>query len=254
MFSRILLLSLPSAVWSANNNVIAAAPQSLAKFKELYNLEKAGDLTTPFKILEYNNALRGSSAPPSTVADAGLMWDWYSAVTGPKKNEANEFLNQVEKDNLVHEQLLSTFVTDLNKVLAGTNAATSKNDAINLKGLLGDTKPVTGTPTEMLADTVTAWETLKNMNAADKAKALEMAKNRMYEKWVALFKVDFAALDDYAKMTQCFAETLQDKDTEPASDAKKGKTNWNVYSRMPTDIQSKMAAHMLQKMKTRIIA
>jgi len=251
MFSRILLLSLPSAVWSANNNVIAAAPQSLAKFKELYNLEKAKDLTTPIKILEYNNALRGSSAPP--LVDAGLMWDWYSAVTGPEKNEASEFLNQVEKDNLVHEQLLSTFVgTDLDLVLAGTNAATSKDDAINLKGLLGDTKPVANTPTGMLAATVTAWETLKKMKSAEKVQALEMAKNKMYEKWVALFKVDFAALDDYAKMTECFAQALQDKDTQPP--AGEGLTNWNVYSRMPTDIQSKMAAHMLQKMKTRIIA
>lgn len=251
MFSRILLLSLPLAVWSVGDHAIQAAPQSLAKFKELYNLEKAQDLTTPLKILEYNNALRGSSAP--TVADAEFMWDWYSAVTGSEKNEASEFLNQVEKDNLVHEQVLSSFLsTNLDAVLAGTNAATSKNDAINLKGLLGDTEPVVGTPAGMLAATKTAWNTLKRMNAAQKAQALEMFKNKMYEKWVSLFENEFTNLDSYKKMTECFAQTLQDKDTEPQADP--AKRNWNTYSRMPTDIQSKMAAHMLQKMKTRITA
>lgn len=224
----------------------------MAKFKELYDAEKAADLNSPLLILEYNDALRGISAPPSTVPDAKPMWDWYSTVTGPKKVEAQQFLEKVEKDNLVHEQLLSTFVTGLSTVLAGTNAATSENDAINLKGLLGDTEPVAGTPVGMLAATVTAWSQLKSMNSADRAKALEMAKNKMYEKWVALFKTDFTALDDYKKMTQCFAETLQD--TKPGGNTLKGETNWNVYSRMPADIQNKMAAHMLQKMKTRITA
>lgn len=247
MFSRILLLSLPACAWSAYT--ITDSPQSLAKFKEEYNLKKA-DLDDAFKILEFNEAIRGSASPSS--ADESKMWAWYSTVTGPKKVEAQQFLQQVEKDGLVHEQLLSTFVTGLTAVLpAGATPALVKNAATNFKALLGSTLPVE----DKLAvnkGTLTAWKQLKVMSAAEKAKAIEIAKLKMFEQWSGSLDKAYktADLDDYQKMTKCFAETVG---TATPGAAGAGTNNWEVYSRMPVDLQTKIQTYMLEKLSARIV-
>lgn len=134
---------------------------------------------------------------------------------------------------------------------AATTPALLKNAATNFKALLGST-PAVEDKLAVNKGTVTAWKQLKVMSAAEKAKAIEIAKLKMFEQWSASFDTAYltADLDDYQKMTKCFAETVG---TATPGAAGAGTNNWEVYSRMPVDLQTKIQTYMLEKLSARIV-
>jgi len=249
-FSRILLLSsLPSCVLSAGNYA-PNTPQTLAKFKEEYTKERQGDLDTSLKILQYNNAIRGSATP--TYTDSAPLWQWYHSDTGAIKVEAQKFLEQVEKDNLVHEQALASMLGEVKKVLAGGATETGiKQDAANLKLLVGSTLPVAGNgPPKILADTVNTWNSLKDLSAATRKTVLDHAWVMLYDNWAAVYDAKMTDLKDYASITKGLAEMLGKK--APGDNTAYGQTNQPVYFGAPTALQSKMRAFFLAKLKAKM--
>merc|ERR1712151_119200 len=211
-----------------------------AAFKAEYTKEKA-DLTTALLILQYNDAIRGTATP--TVADSKTLWQWYHAAPAAQRAEAQKFLEQGEKDNLVRETALSSIATQTKDAFKGAaDKAGIEADAVALQGLLGSTEPA-------VTETKKAWTSLKTLNTADKEKVLDHAGVQLYDKWVAFYaKKAKGTLDgDYAKLMQSLAETLQDH--KPANDNVFGETNQYVYSRVPAAIQSKLRAYLLEKLK-----
>lgn len=243
-FSRILLLSLPLSVWS---NDVAGDIQSLSKFKEEYQKELP-DQTSALKKITFNSAIQGASSPSD--ADAKNLWEWYSAVSGTVKTEAKAVMDKMEKDGLVHQLLLSEFVTKLNTAIAQTAVVT---DAKNYEALMKTETPAAGHG--IAAETVAAHELLKVMNAADKAQANAFIEARMYGSFTKAYDGYSNTLNDYQKITQNFAQTLATTQVTGAhADDVKGKDTWDVYSRVPAAMQDKIRAYMLEKLKAKIAA
>lgn len=240
MMSRILLLSLPSAVLSAYS--ITEAPVSYADFVEEYNknLPDVNQGTSAaVNVLDLNNLIRGTSEPASTEGDAQKLWSWYSGLTDASvKAKAEAFLAKVETDNLVHEQMLTTFNTKLTAALTqGTAAGAVATDAKNYAAIIGDTLPVANPATTgITADAVAAYNALQAMGTANQVKAKALAETRLYGSWLARFKKlrdtssRFTGAGGFKNIVQCLKETLQT--TASTDDTNGGESSWAVYHRV----------------------
>merc|ERR1712217_637317 len=145
---------------------------SLARFEEEYNSnlpdENDGTSSAANNIIEMNDEIRGSTEP--SQADRKTLWAWYSEVTGSAKTAAKAFLEKVEKDNMVHEQLLTNFNTKLQTALAqATGPGKVAVDAKNYAAIVGDETPsVTG---DVTTAAVTAYTVLQSLSTTNQAKA-----------------------------------------------------------------------------------
>merc|ERR1712113_373011 len=98
------------------------------------------------------------------------MGAWYSEVSGSAKTAAKAFLEKVETENMVHEQLLTNFNTKLQTALAqATGPGKVAIDAKNYAAIVGDATPTaTG---DVTAEAVTAYGMLQSLSTAAQAKA-----------------------------------------------------------------------------------
>lgn len=255
MLSRIVLLSLPSAVYS----YAVVEPVSLATFKEEYN-SNLPDVNTgtdaALKILKLNNYIRGTSEPPSTDADAQKLWAWYSEVDGTAKTGATAYLTKVETDNLVHEQMLTSFNTKLQAALTqATTAGAVATDAKNYAAIVGDTEPVVSTT--ILQSAKDAHDILQRMSTANQAKAKASAETRLYDSWAKRFKalVDaarFGGTTGFQYIVKCLKETLQT--TACTDDTDAGESSWAVYNRVSSVNKAKLKAAIVAQMTTSVSA
>merc|ERR1712061_301688 len=181
----------------------------------------------------------GTTAP--TDADVKYLWSWYSGVTdATAKASAKAFLAKVETDNMVHEQMLTTFNTDLKKALTqATTVGAVAKDAKNYAAIVGDTKPDADTTgTGIRADAVSAYTALQAMSAANQAKAKTLAETRLYESWLARFKhlrdtdSKFTGTDGFKNIVDCLKQTMQT--TASSDDTVGGESSWAVYHRVST--------------------
>merc|ERR1711920_309704 len=147
-----------------------------------------GGTNAAVEVLKMNNHIRGTTAP--TDADEKYLWSWYSGVTdATAKASAKAFLAKVETDNMVHEQMLTIFNTDLKKALTqATTVGAVAKDAKNYAAIVGDTLPVESDTTGIRASAVSAYKALLAMSTANRAKAKTLAETRLYESWLARFK------------------------------------------------------------------
>merc|ERR1712039_265813 len=238
MLSRILVLSLPSVVLSYD---ITEAPVSLDDFKEEYNKNLVDENTganAAVNILKLNNLIRGKSEPADTEPDAQKLWSWYSGVTvSAQKEKATAFLNKVETDNMVHEQMLTTFNTKLRAALVqGTGVGKVVIDAKNYAAIIGDEKPVPSLASGIKSEALAAYNALQALSKANKAKALALAEARLYGSWLARFEQlrdhedRFKGATGFRHIVQCLKETLQT--TASTDDHSGGESGWAVYHRV----------------------
>merc|ERR1711920_921492 len=197
-----------------------------------------GGTNAAVEVLKMNNHIRGTTAP--TDADEKYLWSWYSGVTdATTKAAAKAFLAKVETDNMVHEQMLTTFNTDLKTALTqATTLGAVATDAKNYAAIVGDTLPVKDTTTGITADAVSAYTALKAMSAANQAKAKTLAETRLYGSWLARFKHlrdtdgKFTGTDGFKNIVKCLKQTMQ---TTASSDVTVGgESSWAVYHRVST--------------------
>merc|ERR1711920_52725 len=223
---------------------IATSPVSLDDFKAEYNLNFP-DVNTgtsaAVDVLAFNNLVRGTSEPASTIAenaDAQKLWSWYSGVGDASvKSKATAFLTKVETDNLVHEQMLTTFNTQLQAALVqGTAAGDVAIDAKNYAAIIGDELPVVSTTTGITAGALAAYNALQAMNAANRAKAKTLAEARLYGSWLARFKQlrdtnsRFTGTSGFQRIVQCLKGMMQT--TAATDDTNGGESSWAVFHRV----------------------
>merc|ERR1711972_184422 len=222
---------------------ITEAPVSYDDFVQEYNAnlnDVNSGTSAAISILNFNNLIRGASEPASTDAenaDAQKLWSWYSGVSGSPKSQATAFLTKVETDNMVHEQMLTTFNTQLQAALVQTtNGGDVAIDAKNYAAIVGDTLPVQSITTGITSGAVAAYTALQAMNSANQAKAKSLAETRLYGSWLARFKKlrdtssRFTSAGGFKNIVQCLKETLQT--TASTDDTNGGESSWAVYHRV----------------------
>merc|ERR1719436_1773037 len=247
LMSRILLLSLPIAVFGYPVTEV----KSLAKFKQEYN-SNFNDVhtgaTPSSDVLAMNNRIRGSTEP--TDADQKKLWAWYSEVDGTAKAAAKTFLEKVEKDNLIHEQLLTNFNTQLNTALVqGTGPGKVAVDAKNFAAIFGTVAPTaTG---DILTAAVTAYGQVQKMGTANLAKAKALAEARLFGSWQKRFKEvngQFTGASGFKHIVQCMKLTFESTATAPTDDSNAGASGWAVYSRVSAATKAKLRAAIVEQM------
>merc|ERR1711920_925032 len=189
-------------------------------------------------ILKFNNLIRGTAEPASTQGDAQKLWSWYSSVTDASvKASATAFLEQVERDNLVHEQALTTFNTALRTALTQTTGSGHVAiDAKNYAAIFGATLPSVDTTTGVNQGAVDAYNALQAMSTANQAKAKTLAETRLYGSWLARFTklrdIDsqFSGASGFQHIVQGMKETMQT--TASTDDTNGGESGWAVYNRV----------------------
>merc|ERR1711972_878733 len=201
-----------------------------------------GGANAALDLLVFNNLIRGTSQPASAISengDAKFLWSWYSGVSDASvKAKATAFLEKVETDNLVHEQMLTTFNTELQTALTqGTTAGAVATDAKNYAAIIGDTLPVASPGTTGITTAaVAAYNALQSMGTANQAKAKALAETRLYGSWLARFKKlrdtdsRFTGTSGFQRIVQCLKETMQT--TASTDDTNGGQSSWAVYHRV----------------------
>lgn len=235
MVSRILTLSLPSAVLAAYQ--IASAPVSLDDFKTEYNLNLP-DETTAVKILTLNNLIRGTNEPTgSGTGDANKLWAWYAGVTDATvKASAKAFLEKVETDHMVNEQMLTSFNTGLQTALTQATAPGKVTiDAKNYAAIFGDVRPSVDPTTGIRQGAQDAYDAFQTLDSANQAKAKTLAEARLYGSWTARFKTlrdtnQFTGTDGFKHIVQCMRDVMQT--SAPSDDSNGGESGWQVYHRV----------------------
>merc|ERR1712113_1013065 len=193
-----------------------------------------------------NDEIRGSTEP--SQADRKKLWAWYSEVTGSAKTAAQAFLEKVEKDNMVHEQLLTNFNTKLQAALTqATGPGKVALDAKNYAAIVGDEIPSVGGP--VTAHAVVAYNLLQSLSATNKAKAKALAEARLYSSWENRFKAvssRFTGTGGFKNIVKCFKETTQT--TAVSDDTDAGESSWAVYSRVSAALKAKIRKAIVDQM------
>merc|ERR1711972_230563 len=153
------------------------------------------------------------------------------------KEKATAFLTKIETDNMVHEQMLTTFNTKLQAALVqGTAAGDVAIDAKNYAAIVGDELPVVSTSTGITAGALAAYNALQAMNSANKAKAKALAETRLYGSWLARFEKlrdtddRFTGTSGFQCIVECLKGTMQT--TAADDDTNGGESGWAVYHRV----------------------
>merc|ERR1712113_1210597 len=189
-------------------------------------------------ILKFNNLIRGTSEPASTQGDAQKLWSWYSSVTDASvKASAKAFLEKVETDNMVHEQMLTTFNTALRTALTqATGSGKVAIDAKNYAAIIGATLPSVDATTGVNQGAVDAYNALQAMSTANQAKAKTLAETRLYGSWLARFKKlrdtdsQFSGASGFQHIVQGMKQAMQT--TASTDDTNGGESGWAVYNRV----------------------
>merc|ERR1712217_998417 len=169
-------------------------------------------------------------------------------VDGTAKSNAKTFLAKIETDNMVHEQMLTTFNTKLQTALAqGDTAGDVTKDAKNYAAIIGDTTPTATAP--ILQAAVDAYSTYATLSTATKAKAL--AEARLYGSWQKRFKklVDagrFSGTSGFARIVKCMQET--ESTAAISDDTDGGESSWAVYARASAATKAKIRAAIVAQM------
>merc|ERR1712014_86539 len=176
------------------------------------------------------------------------LWAWYSEVDGPAKTEAKAFLEKVERDNMIHEQLLTNFNTKLQLAVPQTaGAGQVAIDAKNYAAIVGEDTPVVGN--DITQDAVDAHGLLQKLDAANQAKAKALAEARLYASWKKRFEAvasQFTGTSGFSNIVKCLKETFQN--TAPVDgDANAGQSGWAVYSRVSADTKAKLQAAIVEQ-------
>merc|ERR1711920_474368 len=211
-----------------------------------------GGTNAAVDVLKMNNHIRGTTAP--TDADEKYLWSWYSGVTdATAKASAKAFLEKVETDNMVHEQMLSTFNTNLQKALTqATTSGAVATDAKNYAAIFGDEVFVKDATKGITAEAVAAYDALQAMSTANQAKTKTLAQTRLYGSWLARFKQlrdtdnKFTGTDGFKNIVQCLKQTMQT--TDSGDDTVGGESSWAVYHRVSTANQKLIKDALVKQM------
>jgi len=166
------------------------------------------------------------------------------------------FLTKIETDNLVHEQMLTSFRTKLNAALTqATTSGAVATDAKNYAAIVGAATPTVAAPiTQSAAD---AYKMLQTMSTSNQAKAKASAETRLYDAWAKRFKAlvaagRFGGTTGFRNIVKCLKETLQT--TACTDDTDGGESSWAVYNRVSAANKAKLKAAILEQMTTSISA
>jgi len=198
-----------------------------------------------------NKAIQGTAEPDATTKpDENKLWSWYSSVDGTAKSNAKTFLAKIETDNMVHEQMLTTFNTKLQTALAqGDTAGDVTKDAKNYAAIFGDSTPTATAP--ILQAAVDAYSTYATLSTATKTKAKALAEARLYGSWQKRFKklVDagrFSGTSGFARIVKCMQETVSTAAISDDTDG--GESSWAVYARASAATKAKIRAAIVAQM------
>merc|ERR1712039_698759 len=215
---------------------------------------------TATKILTLNKAIRGASEPDATTnADEQKLWSWYSSasvVGTDAQASAKALLAKTETTNMVHEQMLTDFNTNLLKALKqGTTDGDVSKDAKNYAAIFGDAEPTVSTT--ILQEAVNAYTSYQALDTANQAKAKALAEARLYESWKKRFNklVDagrFSGTSGFANIVKCMQETLST--TAISDDTDGGESSWAVYARSSADHKAKIRSAIVAQMSASVEA
>merc|ERR1712113_111777 len=251
MMSRILLACLPVAAFASYT---AVPISSLDKFKQEYRkyYDQIPSATKAATALKLNEGLESSTEPD--VTDQRYLWALYSQVDGTVKTEAQAFVKKMESDNMLHDQLLLDFKTQMESALASVaGAGEVAVDAKNFEAIFGEAKPLlptdTGAAPGITANAQPAWNALQKLTAANKKHAKQLAEDRLYDAWKVRFEAvssQFSGTSGFLNILKCLKDTVST--SVPLSDSWAGESGWAVYSRVSDATKAKLKAAIIKKL------